>query len=251
MLELKKVSTIQRLLNKIWIHAHHEGILRTALVLLAHVMGALKTNWLSKHRWHTYPDSIEGISTAGSVDRNELDFDANVRVHASHYEATPAFEFQHVIRSLPIDIEYYRFIDYGSGKGRTLLLASEFPFIEVIGIEVVATLHETACRNVAAFPRHLMKCHDVKSLCMNATKYQPPSGPLVVFMYNPFDEVIMERVLDQLSSFSESSDQVYLVYRNPKQHGTILSRFSFVNSFFGGSWASYEITRSHDASCQI
>ena len=45
------------------------------------------------------------------------------------------------------------FVDYGAGKGRVLLLASQHPFAAIGGIEFAEELHDDATMNIAQFPR--------------------------------------------------------------------------------------------------
>ena len=63
-----------------------------------------------------------------------------------------------------IDYDFSRltFVDYGAGKGRVLLLASEHPFAAVGGIEFAEELHDDAVMNIAQYPRSRMKCRNVE-----------------------------------------------------------------------------------------
>jgi tRNA1(Val) A37 N6-methylase TrmN6 len=58
----------------------------------------------------------------------------------------------------------YDFVDFGSGKGRVLLIASQFPFCQVIGVEFDRRLHAIAQENIRLFdgPR---QCHrDIRTV---------------------------------------------------------------------------------------
>src|SRR6185312_8028253 len=57
-------------------------------------------------------------------------------------------EFFDAIETLDIDLKKYDFIDIGAGKGKLLLLASHFPFSEIIGIEYAPSLHAVAVKNI-------------------------------------------------------------------------------------------------------
>ncbi|HLB92446.1 MAG TPA: hypothetical protein VJK27_08915, partial [Terriglobales bacterium] len=46
----------------------------------------------------------------------------------SPYQPTDPALFQEMMSALPIQFDEFTFIDIGSGKGRTLLMASEYPF---------------------------------------------------------------------------------------------------------------------------
>ena len=52
---------------------------------------------------------------------------------------------------LHLDFERFSFVDVGSGKGRALLLASDYPFREIIGIELSHELERIARANIAQY----------------------------------------------------------------------------------------------------
>ena len=66
----------------------------------------------------------------------------------SPYQPTDPALFQEIMASLPIEFEQFAFVDLGSGKGRTLLMASEYPFKRIVGVELIAELHRAAEENI-------------------------------------------------------------------------------------------------------
>ena len=53
------------------------------------------------------------------------------------------------LRDLPInDFSQYTFVDVGSGKGRMLFVAAEYPFRRVVGVEFSNQLHVEALENI-------------------------------------------------------------------------------------------------------
>jgi hypothetical protein len=60
-------------------------------------------------------------------------------IHA--YEAAPAWLIRETLGSIPLQPHMFAFVDMGSGKGRALLLASELPFVKIVGIELARELH--------------------------------------------------------------------------------------------------------------
>ena len=65
-------------------------------------------------------------------------------VFHSPYQPTDAALFQEMMSSLPIAFSEFTFVDLGSGKGRTLLMASEYPFRRIVGVEILPELHRAA-----------------------------------------------------------------------------------------------------------
>lgn len=242
----KKIFRTGRVWEKLRVYAHQQGLLRAGMAVVAHVLAWLGLDVLKKYRWDAYSQDTLGVVTSGNVARKRLQMDATIKEHAVRYEATPPFEFWHAMSALRIEHDCYRFTDYGSGKGRVLLLASELPFIEIRGVEADRRLHNIACRNIAAFPRERMACRNVESICENAAEWCPPTGPSVVFMFNPFDQVILAPVLRKISlATADSHHTSYLIYKNPVHHETVLSEgnFSIFESMFGNNFIIYKIGR--------
>ena len=73
-----------------------------------------------------------------------------------------------VVAAIEDDLGRLTFVDYGAGKGRVLLLASQHPFTAVGGIEFAEELHDNATMNIAQFPRSRMKCRNVECVLDDA-----------------------------------------------------------------------------------
>jgi hypothetical protein len=94
-------------------------------------------------------DRRHGTDTAGMVPTADLDIDdESTKWQSNLYLGSPARVTRHLIRSLAIDPADYTFIDYGSGKGRVLFAAAEFPFRQVVGVEISQALHAVAEKNL-------------------------------------------------------------------------------------------------------
>ena len=87
---------------------------------------------------------------------------------------------------LPIqDFEGYTFVDVGSGKGRILLVAAEFPFQKIRGIEFAIELHRQAERNIARYRHSGQRCTDLESIDIDASHYVFPESKLILYLFNP------------------------------------------------------------------
>jgi SAM-dependent methyltransferase len=110
----------------------------------------------------------------------------------------------------------FTFIDLGSGKGRTLLMASDYAFRRIIGVELLASLHEIAQENFRQYKSESQKCFALESICADATDYPLPEDPLVIFLFNPFPESGMRKVVANLEqSLRAHPRPVYVLYHNP------------------------------------
>lgn len=167
------------------------------------------------------------ISTAGIITPQELQFTPEQQRHAVEYWPTSNFRFGQLLSKLSIDYPKFTFIDLGSGKGRVLLMASEFPFKRVIGVELSERLHSTAEQNIRTF-RGNRQSGKVESVCCDATQFPFPSDPLVLYLFNPFSEAILTTVVQNLLiSLKANPRPVIVIYFNPL-HATV---FGVENGF--------------------
>ena len=101
-------------------------------------------------------------------------------------------------------------IDYGSGKGAAIIHAKRLNFKRTIGIEFAKELHETAVENIKK-----LKLKDVTSIYADATTFIPPKDISVIYFFNPFDEVVMKKVIENIVEHKDSfENDVYIIYAN-------------------------------------
>ena len=84
-----------------------------------------------------------------------------------------------------IAFEDYTFVDFGSGKGRALLRASEYPFKRILGLEFSPELHRTAEENIRRYNSAAQKCQDIHSLNVDFADYALPPEASVLFFFHP------------------------------------------------------------------
>jgi SAM-dependent methyltransferase len=125
-------------------------------------------------------------------------------------------------RQTTLNFRDYTFIDLGSGKGRTLLMASDYPFRRIIGVELLPSLHAIAQENLRKYKSESQKCFALEAICADATTYSFPDEPLVIFLFNPFPESGMRRVVANLGeSLLKHPRPVYVLYHNPLLEHTL------------------------------
>ena len=76
------------------------------------------------------------------------------REHGHDYRPTPCALLEWTVAALNHDLPRLTFVDHGAGKGRVLLLASQFPFHAIGGIEFAEELHDDATMNIANSGRY-------------------------------------------------------------------------------------------------
>ena len=138
-------------------------------------------------------DRMLGVQTQVAVGLRDL-----VRViwRGGHeHEPSGPAHFRQIISALDVRFPETVFVDYGSGAGRAIVLASEFPFKEVIGVELLQTLDARARATVAAIQAAGHRRAPIRLVCADVTAWELPLDPLVIYLYNPFGPRAMRRVM--------------------------------------------------------
>jgi SAM-dependent methyltransferase len=134
----------------------------------------------------------------------------------SSYQPIEAEIFRQIISALAISFSQYTFIDIGSGKGRALLLASEFPFRRIVGIELLPELNRIAEENIRKFANAQGRALALEAICGDATEFEFPDEPLVIYFFHPLTEAGFRQVLSNLKwSLKRRPRPVQIVYANP------------------------------------
>lgn len=191
---------VRRLIRRAWLVRWYPARFRTT----AHQPLGELTDWVR--------DQLDAESRA---------FDARYGTSTSwfdldNYEPTPPS----VIRDLldRVDPTDRVFVDLGSGKGRAVVLAAQRPFAKVVGVEHKRLLHWRAQRNLAAAASRMELRAPVELVRADAADWRFPDAPTLVFLYNPFPEVVLRAVLANL----RHPDTV-IAYVNPLHFGALLA----------------------------
>lgn len=138
----------------------------------------------------------------------------------SLYQPTEPAQFREMIETLQqrgLDFSEFTFIDLGSGKGRTLLMASEYPFRRIVGVELLPSLHQIAQENLSRYKSDSQRCFTVDSVCADATSFLLPKEPLILYLFNPFLQSGVQRTIENLkSSLQQHPRPAYVLYHNPQ-----------------------------------
>ena len=141
----------------------------------------------------------------------------------------------------------FTFIDLGAGKGRALLMASDYPFQRIIGVEFMPDLCHAAEENIASYSANSndrQKCSQMEMVCLDACDFQFPAEPLVVYLFNPFSEPVFVKVLENLRlSVEQAPRPVYVAYRYT-EHEKLLAAAEWLEKIAGTEqWAVYRNRR--------
>jgi hypothetical protein len=175
-------------------------------------------------------DRRYGTDTGGIREVGTLDVvSSTIARCATRYEPTSPDLVRAQLAALKIDYTRFIFIDFGSGKGRVLLVAAGFPFKEVIGVEFSRELHDVALRNIACFPPGETRAGGVRSVYDDAGAFEPPRSNLVCFFYHPFGPPVMEAVATRLAELHTRHDyRVIIIYVEPRHREVFEKTAEFV-----------------------
>jgi hypothetical protein len=136
-------------------------------------------------------------------------------LYGVQYQPSEPTLFHQILHSLPVAPDGFTFIDLGSGKGRTLLMASDYAFRRIVGIELLAELDTIAQQNLTRYHSAQQKCFAVESHAGDARTFAFPPEPTALYLFNPFPEYVLRTVLANLrNSLTESPRPVFVIYHN-------------------------------------
>jgi SAM-dependent methyltransferase len=168
-------------------------------------------------------DIKNGVHTSGLIPGRFLKTGHRHDRHSTAYFGVAPSVFRTLVkrwqRTRPCaSMEDFTFVDVGAGMGRAMLLAAEFPFRKVTGIELNPILLRIARKNLRLWRNTRRSRAPMQLICGDALDMRFPQGPTLVFLFNPFGESVMRRLLARLAeSFSDHPGQLDLLYVNNEQ----------------------------------
>lgn len=101
------------------------------------------------------------------------------------------------------------FVDIGAGKGKACFYAAKhFKCKKILGVEFSAGLVKIADRNRTVFGQR-----NVSFMNEDAAHFRLPHGKCLVFLFNPFDDVILEQFLaNNYAHFKDNESVIAYAY---------------------------------------
>ena len=165
---------------------------------------------------HERFDRQAGVRTIGTLTVEALGLSA---LDSHRYDATPIRFFRSLLGKLSLDYANTVFIDLGCGKGRTLLLASDYPFRAIIGIEISRELCGMAVENVKTYCSRRRRCSNISVRCQGIDEFEysayGPSDHLLVYLFNPCGEAVLRAGLQKIHRVVACGGLVTIIYVNP------------------------------------
>ncbi len=208
--------SVQKSFRRWWTRERSAGLL-AALRKLAGVVCEFLRESLPEHKRRRYGDM--DYDWALRVDTTSATVGWRTRLlgllHSPYQPIDPAL-FHEMLAALEVDLRQCTFIDVGSGKGRALLLAMEYPFRKILGVELLPELNQIAQENICKLSGPGRGHEVVEAICADATEFSFPPDPLVVLLFNPLPETGLRKLMRNLErSLRENPRSVHVIYANP------------------------------------
>ena len=184
-------------------------------------------------------DEEFGVRTSGLVAGRHLKSGHLHDRHATAYYGVAPSVFRALVkrwqRSRPgWALEEVSFIDVGAGMGRSMLLAAEMPFRQVVGVELNPTLARIARKNLAIWRASGRAQAPMKMICGDAVDFRLPEGPCLAFLFNPFGAPVMRRLLAAWKKvLAGRAGDLDLLYVNNEQERALERQSGFTRLFLG------------------
>jgi SAM-dependent methyltransferase len=202
-----------------------EGVRSTTHAALPFLAKAVRLWW-----W----DTTHHVSTRTRVFTRDLGVTGPGATHARPYEASDTTVLPTILPRLKIRYSDYVFVDLGAGKGQAVFLAAEFPFKRSIGVELSRTLYLMAMQNCRTFTSRRQACTQIEMLWGDAADFAFPNEPLVIYIFNSFDDVVLSQVLANLiASVRKHPRDVLLIYHNAQHRDVVEATGAFVHIIMG------------------
>lgn len=182
---------------------------------------------LIRHRLDRF-DRIHGTDTNTSVAVSDLEALGSNQESAELYWPIRSGPFRHMMEAVGLGLHEFSFIDLGSGKGRALLLAADFPFRKIVGVEFSPRLCEIARANLRVLvARGRMDGQRAEVLCADACTFAFPSEPLVVFLFDPFGPDVLKPVITNLVASLERQPRPCIIAYHLPMHQALFQEAGF------------------------
>lgn len=200
---------LRGLVTEIAGHVRRDGLLITGWKVIRYAIGKSGSN----PRQDEF-DRKRGIYTNRHVPVWRLGLPREARVTAGRYGPIDPGLLVDILKAVDPDPHSHVFLDLGCGKGRALIIAAEFGYRRVVGVEL--------SRKLAAVARWNVKrtgWKNIEVIAGNAADFAFDIPNLVLFMYNPFGEDVMRRVAENI--MSGPCPPITIIYVNPRNPGPL------------------------------
>jgi SAM-dependent methyltransferase len=140
----------------------------------------------------------------------------------------------------PHPIHSYTFLDIGAGKGRAMLIASELPFRQVLGVELNPDMADIAQNNLEIWQRDHAADDTAPAIApiflhqQDALAFDLPHTPTLAFLYHPFEAPVFKHLLRRIEAqYARRPGTFDLLYVNSECREILDNHPAFLRLFLG------------------
>ena len=164
-----------------------------------------------------------GSGTFGPIELKKLTIINGEIKESSRYEPVSFYMLEKLFDAFKKISDNTSIIDLGCGKGRMMMVAPYFEFTNITGIDFAKELCEQAICNMKKkeleFPNIQWQV-----INENVEQHEINSNDSVFFMFNPFNEDVLNNFLKKLeASCTRFPRQVYFLYASPQYQQLLLN----------------------------
>ncbi|MBU0701370.1 class I SAM-dependent methyltransferase [bacterium] len=171
--------------------------------------------WLNVNTAHMIKKSALGINKTDSIDYVPIGYRA----------------IYSMLKKIPIDKSHCTFLDYGSGKGRAVVVAAIFSFKRIIGVEISDKLVAIAQTNIANMKHR--KTIQIEIIQSDATEFIVSRDVNIIYFFNPFIRETLQKVVDNIYfSYKEYPRKIYILFFNDDHFEKIIKNQDWIKKTY-------------------
>jgi SAM-dependent methyltransferase len=186
----------------------------------------LATNWNISIAWHItknekrgekqYGIETTGVDTLKKLEKKGIDISHATIYMPVSYDVLELFFIEAKIAS------FNHFLDIGCGKGRVMCVAAHFAIKKISGLELSKDLYVEAKKNIDITKKQFPRIN-IEISNNDAFYFEIDDDVDCIFMFNPFDETIMNGVMENIETSIQNNPRVMtIIYINPLEKHVLL-----------------------------
>ena len=195
-------------------------------------------------------DRSYGVRTSGFISLASTSFDPTKLHQATSYGPVNGWAFRKILKDLSLPHRLH-FVDLGAGLGRPCILAAEYGFEKVIGVELAPELCRVARENIASCRLPERSKSRIDIIEGDILDYCEHTEDDVFFVYRPFSHQLFRRVCGKLAERAARQEKAVLIIHSerlsagPSPEVQVLSenrafRKVYERNLFGQSFFAFE-----------
>mgnify|MGYP001260806677 FL=1 len=170
-------------------------------------------------------DIVHKTNTRGYLELGNMNIKDNIQ-NSTNYRGSNYFLLKKFFNKY--DVEGKELIDFGSGKGRVLLMAMKYKAKKAIGVEFAKELINISEMNLATYKINNNLTTEYELIFDDVLNYEIPESSNVLFFYNPFNELILNELILKIK---ELKQDFLIVYINPVHRSIFDKSFIEIDNF--------------------